>query len=357
MNNGFDNSMLDMYLFETTSLLEQLEEIMLEAEKAKAFSTENINEIFRIMHTIKGSSAMMEFDVISKLTHRIEDLFFIFRDNNGVGDFGENLRTALFNLMFEANDFMKTEVSKIQNNEPLSNNIDTLIADINSFIEKITNHNINTEDTPAVSSATVSLDKESTGFLPETTAKHIIKIMFDEGCGMENLRSFMVVSSLKDVLEEDFAFYPDDVESNPDTMDFITANGFFIFLNSDILLEKAINHIDTLLNIGSLEVIENDVVEEKPKEEEKTNIQETIEDVQVAESKLPKSTPATSQASAQAKQSLISVNLSKLDSLMAIVGEIVITESMVTASPDLKGLKLDNFIKSARQLRKLTDEL
>ena len=40
-----------------------------------------------------------------------------------------------------------------------------------------------------------------------------------------------------------------------------------------------------------------------------------------------------------------------------MVGEIVITESMVTASPDLKGLKLDAFTKSARQLRKLTDEL
>ena len=39
------------------------------------------------------------------------------------------------------------------------------------------------------------------------------------------------------------------------------------------------------------------------------------------------------------------------------MGEIVITESMVTSSPDLKGLKLDAFTKSARQLRKLTDEL
>ena len=40
-----------------------------------------------------------------------------------------------------------------------------------------------------------------------------------------------------------------------------------------------------------------------------------------------------------------------------MVGEIVITESMVTGSPELKGLKLDTFTKSARQLRKLTDEL
>ena len=42
---------------------------------------------------------------------------------------------------------------------------------------------------------------------------------------------------------------------------------------------------------------------------------------------------------------------------MAVVGEIVITESMVIASPDLQNVKLDNFLKSARQLRKLTDDL
>ncbi|MDR0903374.1 MAG: chemotaxis protein CheA, partial [Ruminococcus sp.] len=57
------------------------------------------------------------------------------------------------------------------------------------------------------------------------------------------------------------------------------------------------------------------------------------------------------------KQSLISVNLNKLDTLLDLVGEIVITEAMVTSNPDLKGLKLDNFQKAARQLRKLNSEL
>ena len=65
-------------------------------------------------------------------------------------------------------------------------------------------------------------------------------------------------------------------------------------------------------------------------------------------------------SNAPVKQSLISVNLMKLDSLVNIVGEIVITESMVTSSPELEQLNrdsYDNFMKSARQLRKLTDEL
>ena len=35
---------------------------------------------------------------------------------------------------------------------------------------------------------------------------------------------------------------------------------------------------------------------------------------------------------------------------MAIVGEIVITESMVTSSPEIQNLKLDSFLKSTRQL-------
>ena len=45
---------------------------------------------------------------------------------------------------------------------------------------------------------------------------------------------------------------------------------------------------------------------------------------------------------------------------MDIVGEIVITESMVTSSPELNLLprdNRDNFMKSARQLRKLTNDL
>ncbi|MFZ2538585.1 MAG: chemotaxis protein CheA, partial [Oscillospiraceae bacterium] len=60
---------------------------------------------------------------------------------------------------------------------------------------------------------------------------------------------------------------------------------------------------------------------------------------------------------AKSTHQLISVNQTKLDQLMDLVGELVTTESMVVSSPDLKGLTLDNFSKSTRELRKLTDEL
>ena len=42
---------------------------------------------------------------------------------------------------------------------------------------------------------------------------------------------------------------------------------------------------------------------------------------------------------------------------MDLVGELVIAESMVLENPDLEGLQLDNFQKSARQLSKITNEI
>ena len=350
-------NMLDMYLFETNSLLEQLEEIMLEAEKAKSFSTGNINEIFRIMHTIKGSSAMMEFNTLTSLAHRVEDLFFYFRDNNSVDSFTPETRTELFDLMFRSNDFMKTEVEKIENSQSLSTNIDTLVSDINTFIEKIKQDSVSSkkeiEDSLEVSSSNVS----DISFLSEFTCPYIIKVMFEVGCGMEHLRALMVESSLNEAITTPLSFFPTDLETDPSTSDFIIENGFFVLIEDEAIIDNVHTIISGSINVESLEVIKNPNF--KPSSTTPEIVATDLSDISVmltSSESVPTAT-ATGTPNHHVKQSIISVNLSKLDSLMAIVGEIVITESMVTGSPDLKGLKLDNFTKSARQLRKLTDEL
>ncbi|MDD4843175.1 MAG: chemotaxis protein CheA [Anaerotignum sp.] len=362
MNNGMD-SMMDMYLFETNSLLEQLENIMLEAEKAKAFTAANIDEIFRIMHTIKGSSAMMEFDSIAKIAHRVEDLFFIFRQNNTTDSFSDAMRTELFNLILKTNDFMRTEIAKIEQNEPISDNIDNFINDINTFIEKLNSGESSSletaENKKKDTSNTVTQNGAFLQSIPASTAPYIIRIVFDDGCGMEHLRAFMVKNTIMDNIGSNFKFYPEDVETNSETCNYIIDNGFFIFLEDEALVDSAVNAVKSSLNIASFEVISNPTAKaEKHKAAEITAVASEISaDIAPIQNKASKKVNSAPAANQQSKQSIISVSLSKLDSLMAIVGEIVITESMVTSSPDLKGLKLDNFTKSTRQLRKLTDEL
>ena len=135
MDNNLDN-LLDTYLFETNSLLEQLDELLINAEKNTDFTSDDVNEIFRIMHTIKGSSAMLEFTSLMTIAHHIEDLFFYIREN-GISKLDSTHKSELFNLMFKSTDKLREEVQKVENNEPLSTNIDNVIAEINSFLDKI----------------------------------------------------------------------------------------------------------------------------------------------------------------------------------------------------------------------------
>ena len=363
MDNGMDN-MLDMYLFETNSLLEQLDELLIEAEKNEEFTTDDVNEIFRAMHTIKGSSAMMEFNSLMTIAHRIEDLFFYVREN-GIDSLNSTDKSELFNLTFKSTDVLRGEVEKLENNEPLSTNIDSMTSEINSFLNKISGTGEPEEEAPAAkeeeTEAKAAVGNEAGQKLVESFGSKcpfFLQIFFDEGCGMENLRAFMLVNALHGT-EMEFEFYPEDVESNGATSESIIDHGFFVGLHSQEDVNKAIAVVEEQGSIQTYEVIH---VQEKKPEAEAPRAAEEAPKAAPVQAEPAKGNPAVKEvAGAQpqqhAKQSLISVNLSKLDALQAIVGEIVITESMVASSPELQGLKLDSFLKSTRQLRKLTDDL
>lgn len=369
MDNGMDN-MLDMYLFETNSLLEQLDELLIEAEKAGDFTVDDVNEIFRIMHTVKGSSAMMEFNSLMQIAHHIEDLFFFIREN-GLDSLESSHKSTLFDLMFRSTDLLRAEVSKVQNNEPLSDNVDSLTEEINSFLKKISKDNKDTSpenkktDKPAAKEsakpaaapvAVVDLDEVRMDLAecPDDNAAYFLRIFFDEGCGMENLRAFMLISSLKESGLE-FNFYPSDVETNSQSSVSIIEKGFYLALDSRETADAAISQINNMNNIRSYELIQN--VKAKSAVEEKAVAAASAPVNQ--DNAAPANTPAASTGHQMpSKQNLISVNLAKLDNLVAIVGEIVITESMVTSSPEIQNMKnLDSFLKATRQLRKLTDDL
>ena len=113
-------SMLEMYIFETNTLLEQLDEILLRTEDANVFSQEDINEIFRIMHTIKGSSAMMGFENLQHLAHKGEDMFFVIREKPEIAKDAH----FVYELIFEVSDLYKAEIEYIQNSGDDGTDID-----------------------------------------------------------------------------------------------------------------------------------------------------------------------------------------------------------------------------------------
>lgn len=372
--SAFDASMepmLEMFIYETTTLLEQLDEILLESEKAQSMSEDNINEIFRIMHTIKGSSAMMGLSGISELAHHVEDMFFLVRedpskmhsDNSG----------SIFDLLFQGSDFFKSEVSSIQQSadyEPADSSALTSLIELEIIAMK--------GGAPAARPATPaaspvesasgapadSATEPTTSATNATTATDAdelqqIRVFFEDGCQMENIRAFMLLSQLKDSCEF-IDSVPHAPESNSACSNEIVRNGFLIQFKTSAPVEEIYSMIENSINIKSYEHVGNStttVVHTEPVagEAEEIDASSFVQDKQQA---APTATVAAgSQSKLGGKQSLISVNQTKLDQLMDIMGEIVIAESMVASNPELKGLQLDNFYKATRQLRKLTDQL
>lgn len=74
-----DNSVYrDIFFEESEDNLTQLNDNILELEK-EPDNIDLINEIFRAAHTLKGMSATMGYTVMSKLTHKMEDIFDLFK--------------------------------------------------------------------------------------------------------------------------------------------------------------------------------------------------------------------------------------------------------------------------------------
>ena len=337
--------MLEVYLFEATQLMEQLEEISIECEKNKKIDTEAINEIFRIMHTIKSSSAMMMFNNISILAHSLEDLFYFIRENKAVKINFENL----FDLVLSGIDFIKGEVLKIENDCQADGSSETLVAKSLSLLEEMKQVNGVIKQKEEIK-CEISLYENLNN---EIEQKYFARIFYEDGCQMENIRAFTVIHNLKDIVSEIYHI-PEDIIESDYSVEAIRKNGFLVGFSTCVKKQEIEKQLNEIIFLRDLEFIE---VKEYPPElkilkgdglipiEVPINLVEPNKEEVIHTAKNGK------------QQSIISVNISKLDMLLDLVGEIVISEAMVTKNPDLVGLQLDNFKKSSRQLRKLTNEL
>lgn len=372
-----NDSILEMYIFESETLLDQLEEILLQSEDNAELTPDDINEIFRIMHTIKGSSAMMEFDMLAHSAHKLEDLFFVIREN-GIKpeDFGD-----LMDLVLNFSTFLKGEVEKIKNNETLLDENEALTGETDAFLNRIKGlapgtpeqaqaeamENRSQDDDESITLAAAmeedlfgdlnfdearndaDIDHEEFFSDDEKPNVYCIHTRFNEDSQMENIRAFMLVNKLESIGKV-LKTVPEQLNNNPEAAGTILKNGFFCHVETKADKETIENIALSILSVKSIEFLDcaqEDVIE--PEIETKPEVVET-----------GKKTPEKVIDANKQKnnvQNLISVDLNKLDTLMNLIGEIVITESMVFGSVGMEGKRDESFEKASTQLQKLTDEL
>lgn len=348
MSQENKDPLLEMYIFETNELIQKLEEIILESEKNNSYES-NMDEIFRIMHTIKGNSAMMLFDNISGLAHSIEDMLDYIRKYKPL-----NINYSdITDLVLVSKDFIIAEIEKIQNNKESDGDSEMLIKRVEYMLlglrvkdeglkpneleqkeEKYSNQKFYISSNKKIDEKII---KDNDKF-----CQYKVVVIFIKDAQMENVRAFTVLHNMKEIAR-DISCFPEDIIDNEESSKEIINNGFILYFKSDKSTKEIQEFIYKTSCIESVQISVSDKIDLE------NNDQICLERNEKA--------GKDNISSNHIASNVLSVNVEKMDMLMDIVGELVVAESMVTGSSDLNGLQLENFNKSARQLRKIINDL
>ncbi len=102
-----DQELLDGFLTETTELLEKLDDDLVALEKSSD-DTDLMNRIFRSIHTIKGASSFLGFDLLVKVAHKTEDVLNRLRKKELF------VTSEIMDVILEATDLIKLLVADIK---------------------------------------------------------------------------------------------------------------------------------------------------------------------------------------------------------------------------------------------------
>ena len=350
MSNSFiDEPMTEAFVYETSQIVENLEEVIIASEKEERFSEEAINEIFRFMHTIKGSSAMMMFNEMSTLSHRLEDVFFVIReDENITYDF-----TLLIDLILESIDYFKIELMKVKNGENPDGDQSILLEQVSNYLNDI-------KTTKKESDRPKDTSQQKYYIRPNKNDSqsqyYRAVIWFKDDAEMENIRAYTVIHNITNLVEE-VLYLPSDIIENDKSVEDIRENGFRIVIRTKSEKDKIQAFLEGTIFLKNLEFSE--ILSEEYNTFAKTQFQEnTVEEIKIPKiSKKYVEKNEKPELSINTNQTIISVNVEKLDMLMDMVGELVIAEAMVTQNPEMTKLEIESFDKASRQLHKITGEL
>ena len=101
------------FLGEATDLINDLERSVLALE-GQPENDELTNEVFRIMHSLKGGGAMFGFIQVSEFTHNMENIYDEVRSGN------RNITKHLLDITFESVDHLRNLLSNPEDTETIS---------------------------------------------------------------------------------------------------------------------------------------------------------------------------------------------------------------------------------------------
>ncbi len=159
-----DQELLEGFLTETTELLEKLDDDLVALEKSTD-DADLLNRIFRSIHTVKGASSFLGFDLLVKVTHKTEDVLNRLRK-------GELLvNPEIMDVILEATDLVKLLVSDIKSGDIHEREIDGTIAKLLPLLSESAAVQAQAEAPPAPQPAAPEQESPAAPLPDETAAQ------------------------------------------------------------------------------------------------------------------------------------------------------------------------------------------
>lgn len=341
---------LNVFLEESKENIQELNDLLLELEKDKS-NLEIINNIFRVIHTLKGMAGTMEFDTLAKFSHKLENVLDSLRNKN------IDLTDDLMDFLFKASDALEESISDIeQGGNGGIEKLEKLLDKINSYVEstgssKSAKYKATGKEENLVKQNNEIYSKmgEETKELLENVFKKakennlnflILKVILEDGVQLKQARAYAIHHKLEDNGCEIVYTYPSVEEIEKENFDKELIFG--------IVTSKSIGEIAELVNkVAEVESVYVDEFsannlfgsKEENKDEEEGSKEEGIENNK-KEVKLSRS---------------IRVDINKLDDLMNLMAELVIARSRIIET--LSKYDVKEVDESLTQLSRITLDL
>jgi two-component system chemotaxis sensor kinase CheA len=327
---------IQQFLIEAKEHFESIEDNLIFLEKnfhPKEFNSEYVNELFRSIHTIKGLSGMLEFDNLFNLTHIWENLLDQVRKKE------QDLSKDIINTSFKGLDVLNKIIESIKDS---GNDLSVSVTSVLLELENLSKLSESLIDTSENDINIIELfsepikntinDYEKSKLLNEIeSGKNIyeISLFLNKDCFDKDISYISTCINLEFLgeiinISPNMLSVPDLNDFNPENFDleiyiaFSTDKDedriFNILKNRDIKLKRIFN--------DNKEIPENYVIESQ----EKNNIKENID---IDSVKTKKAHEIKQRHSKVLAQDTIRVETSRLDTLLSLLGEQVISKTQL----------------------------
>ena len=314
---------LQAYLDETDEELETLVQSLLTLEEDSR-NEEALNEAFRMMHSLKGSSGMMGFEGIAELAHHLETHFDRVRSGQA-----ELTRNAM-NVMLDCLDFFRTFITQLRSGKNTNEDGSELIKRLEDLEQQ----------TAADSASEAAAIAAPLPGLLTMGAGYRVRITFQPGLQLADLKARLIIARLSGIGEIIGSEPPiEDVQSVDDLPQFVV----LIATSSSPEEVKTIANVDGVESVeivspgGQPPVAEPPAIKtDTPQAAETPSPPPVIEptppavETPAVDSPPPKPAPpaaTTTEPSRQRVAETVRVEIDRLDRLMNLTGELVVTNA------------------------------